>query len=121
MSAEGAISIDHPHTPILIVGGGPVGMLLALILAHYEQPCVLVEKSKTTTRWPKMEHLQNRTTEILRKLGLIDEARNRMGEERGIEDWNIHFSFGWSKDGNGKDPKLLYQEASHRVLRNARI
>ncbi|KAK5055272.1 hypothetical protein LTR84_013022 [Exophiala bonariae] len=64
------------ETPVLIVGGGPVGMLLAYALSAYHgQPCVLVEQSPTTTTYPKMELTQGRAMEIYRWLGLADELR----------------------------------------------
>lgn len=64
------------ETPVLIVGGGPVGMLLAYTLSAYHgQPCVLVEQSPTTTTYPKMELTQGRAMEIYRWLGLVDELR----------------------------------------------
>jgi 2-polyprenyl-6-methoxyphenol hydroxylase-like FAD-dependent oxidoreductase len=65
------------HTPVLIVGGGPVGMLLAYTLSEYHgQPCILVEQSPTTTTYPKMELTQGRAMEIYRFLGLADELRS---------------------------------------------
>lgn len=65
------------QTPLLIVGGGPVGMLLAYTLSEYHgQPCTLVEQSPTTTTYPKMELTQGRAMEIYRFLGLADELRS---------------------------------------------
>jgi 2-polyprenyl-6-methoxyphenol hydroxylase-like FAD-dependent oxidoreductase len=64
------------ETPILIIGGGPVGMLLAYILSHrYSQPCTLIETSPTTTIYPKMEFTNGRSMEIYRQLGLVQQLR----------------------------------------------
>ena len=43
------------HVPVLIAGGGPVGMTLARTLALYGVRCLLVERNATTTRHPKMD------------------------------------------------------------------
>jgi len=73
---KGAPEIEV-ETPVLIVGGGPVGMLLTYALSSYHgQPCVLVEQSPTTTEYPKMEFTQGRAMEIYRALGLADELRS---------------------------------------------
>lgn len=52
---------NEVETSVLVVGGGPVGMLLAYILtAYWGVECMLVEQSSTTTRYPKMEYTNNR-------------------------------------------------------------
>lgn len=38
------------HDTILIAGGGPVGLLVATVLAHYGVKSVLLERNATTTR-----------------------------------------------------------------------
>ena len=39
-----------PHDHILISGGGPVGLVLALVLAHYGQHSVLLEQNAEPTK-----------------------------------------------------------------------
>jgi 2-polyprenyl-6-methoxyphenol hydroxylase and related FAD-dependent oxidoreductases len=80
---------EHPHTPILVVGGGPVGSLLALSLSHFNRPCTLVEASLTTTRWPKMEQINGRTMEVLRILGLAEKLRNTKGVVKADAPWTV--------------------------------
>jgi 2-polyprenyl-6-methoxyphenol hydroxylase-like FAD-dependent oxidoreductase len=46
---------DKIETPVLIAGGGPVGMTLALNLARYGIRSIVVERNATTTRHPKMD------------------------------------------------------------------
>src|SRR6516165_12167419 len=41
--------------PVLIAGGGPVGMTLACELSRRGIECMLVERNATTTRYPKMD------------------------------------------------------------------
>jgi FAD-dependent monooxygenase len=81
--------IKHARTPILIVGGGPVGSLLALSLSHFHQPCTLVEASLTKTPWPKMEQINGRTMEVLRTLGLVEKLRNINGVPKADAPWTV--------------------------------
>jgi len=60
------------QTPILIAGGGPVGLTLSIILAHFGVDCVLLERNQDTTQHPKMDITNGRTMEIFRRLGLSE-------------------------------------------------
>ena len=64
-------------TPVLIVGAGPVGAVLALELAHHNVPCILVERSVRPSPHPKMDFVTGRSMELLRRLGLADVVRDR--------------------------------------------
>jgi 2-polyprenyl-6-methoxyphenol hydroxylase-like FAD-dependent oxidoreductase len=64
------------ETPVLIAGGGPVGMTLALHLAHYGVRSILVERNLTTTRHPKMDLTNGRSMELFKRLGLADRLRD---------------------------------------------
>jgi 2-polyprenyl-6-methoxyphenol hydroxylase-like FAD-dependent oxidoreductase len=63
------------HVPVLIAGGGPVGMTLARTLASYGVRCLLVERNASTTRHPKMDITNGRSMELFRRLGVIDQLR----------------------------------------------
>jgi FAD-dependent monooxygenase len=78
---------------VLIVGGGPAGLVLATTLAYYDIKSVIIERNDTTTRypstsakirvnnlikssrWPKMDLTNARSMELFRKLGLADDLR----------------------------------------------
>lgn len=62
--------------PVLIAGGGPVGMTLALELARYGVPSILVEQNPSTTRHPKMDITNGRSMELFRRLELVDRLRS---------------------------------------------
>src|SRR3954469_14329715 len=63
------------HVPVLIAGGGPVGMTLARTLAQLGVRCMLVERNPGTTRHPKMDITNGRSMELFRRLGLVDKLR----------------------------------------------
>ena len=63
-------------TPVLIVGGGPVGISLAIELAWRNVSCVLVNERPTTSLHPKGSTLNSRTMEHMRRMGLASAIRN---------------------------------------------
>ena len=64
-------------TTIFIVGGGPVGLAMAVLLDRFEVPFVVVERNSTTTVHPKSRGCWPRTMEIFRQWGVEDKIRNR--------------------------------------------
>lgn len=57
------------ETPVLIVGGGPVGLALANELGWRGIDCVLVERRDGVVRHPKMNQVSMRTMEFCRRWG----------------------------------------------------
>jgi 2-polyprenyl-6-methoxyphenol hydroxylase-like FAD-dependent oxidoreductase len=60
-------------TPVLIVGGGPIGLLLGHELSRYGVKALLVERNATTTVHPKMDITHARSVEHFRRIGVADE------------------------------------------------
>lgn len=58
------------HTPVLIVGGGPSGMVAALCLAQQGIKNIVVEKRERLGKHPKAHEISARTLEILTGLGI---------------------------------------------------
>lgn len=63
------------HVPVVIAGGGPVGLTLALALARHGVAAMLVERNPSTTTHPKMDITNSRSMELFRHLGVADELR----------------------------------------------
>ena len=60
---------------VLVVGGGPVGLTLAIELGRQGVSCALVERRDEPGRLPKMERCNARTMENYRRLGIAGEIR----------------------------------------------
>jgi 2-polyprenyl-6-methoxyphenol hydroxylase-like FAD-dependent oxidoreductase len=59
-------------TPVLIVGGGPVGMAVAAELGRYGVECLLVEATDGTVDHPRASALNSRTMEFCRRWGISE-------------------------------------------------
>ena len=63
--------------PVTIVGGGPVGLSMALALARLGVPSRVLEQKETTTDHPKARGLLPRAMEIFRQWGIEQPVRAR--------------------------------------------
>jgi 2-polyprenyl-6-methoxyphenol hydroxylase-like FAD-dependent oxidoreductase len=63
-------------THVIITGGGPVGLTLAIDLGRRGVNCILLERNETSIQLPKMERCNARTMEIYRRLGIAGKIRN---------------------------------------------
>ncbi len=97
-------------TPVLIVGAGPVGAVLALELAHHNVPSMVVERSVRPSPHPKMDYVNGRSMELIRRLGLTAAIR-----ERGVEP---HYAtdFLWTL-GFDQPPVLVWHHPSVDQMR----
>lgn len=60
---------------VLIIGGGPVGLTLAIDLGQRGVRCLLVDKRAEPGHLPKMERCNARTMEHFRRLGIAERIR----------------------------------------------
>ncbi len=63
------------ETPVLIVGGGPIGLALALDLGRRGTHCTVLEQGDGVVDHPKIGIIQVRTMEFFRRWGIADCAR----------------------------------------------
>ncbi|GAA3059660.1 FAD-dependent monooxygenase [Actinokineospora globicatena] len=66
------------RTPVVVVGGGPVGLVLALLLDHHGVACTVVNDGDGPTTTPRGSTHGARTMEHYRRLGLAEAVR-RLG------------------------------------------
>jgi len=60
---------------VLVVGGGPVGLTLAIDLGKRGVRCTLIEQKEAPQFLPKMERCNARTMEMFRRMGIADKVR----------------------------------------------
>src|SRR5690349_20848647 len=63
------------RVPVIIVGGGPVGMVLALQLSQLGVRCTIINKERESRWHPKGNTHNSRTMEHYRRLGLATQIR----------------------------------------------
>ena len=92
---------------VIIIGGGPVGLLAAICLAYQGIKSVLIEKHPTTTNHPKARGVNGRSMEIFRSWGLEDQMRQyQMPQEA--------HRFTWIEDFQGKEITRVQATADYR-------
>lgn len=63
------------NVPVLIVGGGPVGLVTSLSLSQYGVDSMLVEQREGVTDHPKATFVNARSAEVLRALNVEEKLR----------------------------------------------
>ncbi|GAB4829326.1 hypothetical protein Ancab_040631 [Ancistrocladus abbreviatus] len=59
--------------PVLIVGAGPVGLVLSILLTKLGVSCAVLEKSKALSLHPQAHFINNRSMEVFHKLDGLEE------------------------------------------------
>ncbi len=70
--------------PVVIIGAGPVGLTLSLLLSKYGIRSHIIEKEKKIMEHPKAHFINTRTMEIFRSLGLDAAIYNQV---RPLHEW----------------------------------
>src|SRR5689334_3874198 len=60
------------ETPVLIVGGGPVGLALAIDLGLRNVPCLLIEQGDGVADHPRATAINSRSMEFMRRWGIAE-------------------------------------------------
>ncbi|MCH9703279.1 MAG: FAD-dependent monooxygenase, partial [Chlamydiae bacterium] len=82
--------------PVVIIGGGPVGLSAAVCLALQGIKSVLVEKHPSTTNHPKARGVNGRTMELFRSWGLEDSMKHHQMPPEA-------YRFTWIEDFQGEE------------------
>ncbi|MFN4231377.1 FAD-dependent oxidoreductase, partial [Parvibaculum sp.] len=74
---------------VLVLGGGPVGMIAALLLARQGIASTVIERRNAPPRSPQAHVIKQRSMEILRDLGIASEvlAQGTPPEEMRYINW----------------------------------
>ncbi|HEY1544801.1 MAG TPA: FAD-dependent monooxygenase [Xanthobacteraceae bacterium] len=72
---------DDIEAPVLIVGGGLVGLSTAMFLAHHGVRSLVIERLRGASPAPRAAHFHLRTLELFRLAGIEEEVRRRSEEE----------------------------------------
>ncbi|PLB53731.1 3-propionate hydroxylase [Aspergillus steynii IBT 23096] len=78
---------DHDPIPVLIIGAGPCGLLLAYMLAKLGVQSLVIERYPTRLAAPKAHALSPRSLELCRQFGLDVNAIREMGSPRPDAMW----------------------------------
>jgi 2-polyprenyl-6-methoxyphenol hydroxylase-like FAD-dependent oxidoreductase len=76
LNAQSFNSSKTLSVPVLICGGGPVGLALAVELGSRGVRCMLVERGDGNVDVPKMSQLSTRTMEFCRRWGITERVKN---------------------------------------------
>ena len=69
----------HDDAPVLIAGGGLVGLSTAMFLAHHGVPSLIVERLRGGSPLPRAAHFHVRTIELFRAAGIEATVRRAVG------------------------------------------
>ncbi|XP_054787956.1 uncharacterized protein LOC129293864 isoform X2 [Prosopis cineraria] len=63
--------------PVLVIGAGPVGLVLSILLTKLGIKCAVLERNTTFSKHPQAHFINNRSMEIFRKIdGLVEEIQS---------------------------------------------
>jgi len=117
--------------PVIIVGGGPVGLVSSILFSLQSVPHVLFERHPGTSIHPKACGLNQRTMEIFRHIGVEDEVLRQSAPPETVSHTAWYTSLGshgqqiYCRNAwGGGEYRARYEEASpcsYRILPQIRL
>lgn len=88
----------RPDLPVLVVGAGPTGLILAAELIRHGTTCRIIDKAAGPTPLSKATTVQARTLEMLDDMGIVDETLSAGSKSHGVNIYNgtdrlLHVSY----------------------------
>jgi 2-polyprenyl-6-methoxyphenol hydroxylase-like FAD-dependent oxidoreductase len=78
VAAAGPTEADRPDLPVVVIGGGPVGLALAMELHHHGVGCTVIEpRPSVSVVRPRAKTTSARTMELFRRWGFAECIRAR--------------------------------------------
>ena len=74
----------NPDLPVLLIGAGPTGLILAAELIRHGIACRIVDKADGPTPLSKATTVQARSLEILEDMGIADEVLGAGTKSHGV-------------------------------------
>ncbi|CAI7607559.1 unnamed protein product [Penicillium glandicola] len=106
-------SVNLPSSvPVLIVGGGPTGLLQALLLSRLGVQSLIIERYSERLAAPKAHAINPRSLEILRQFGLGEKRVRQLGTSRD-DSSSVNFLTNLCGDAIGRLP---YERMDPAVL-----
>jgi 2,4-dichlorophenol 6-monooxygenase len=94
--------VDELSVPVLIVGGGSVGLVTAIMLAREGVDLLLVERNHESATDARAHILNSRTMEIFAQYGLADTIYDAGTPEPNFQSTTWYTSLGGSDTGDGR-------------------
>ncbi|MBB3054441.1 FAD-dependent monooxygenase [Mucilaginibacter gotjawali] len=114
--------LNEQHTPVLIVGAGPSGLMMAAQLLRYGIQPIIIDSKQGPTDESKALAVQARSLEIYRQMGLIDRVLEGGKAAEGLSfnlDGKKAASLSFNNVGEGQTafPFIhLYQQSKNEKL-----
>src|SRR5215469_5922603 len=99
--------IAEQHTPVLIIGAGPSGLMMAAQLLRNGVQPVIIDSKRGPTDESKALGVQARSLEIYRQMGIVDEIIQNGKKAKGATfhlDGEPFAGFDISNTGEGQTP-----------------
>ncbi|KAF5350212.1 hypothetical protein D9758_007860 [Tetrapyrgos nigripes] len=115
--------------PVLIVGAGPTGLVLALTLLRNNVPVRIIEKQPKYQIGQRGSGIQSRTLEVYKVLGILQEILDASGQFQQIEQWlfkaekpakvmDMSVTTPNTSSRPYNNPAMLGQDRHEHILRN---